>query len=222
MGKRGRRFSRLRCGPEEPGSAPQCPMITTSSPPRQKVAVGRLGQRQEHPEEKATTVNAIPPHQKHRQLQLHLESHIGSNGEKSQAAPYHSAEAPIRHFTGAEPRKAPPQKHPENSQPQKPPGSSWEGQARAQRSWGLGCIAAGAQKAGEMQPLRAHKPTASRHLLLFPSPSRAGIFLPIHSSIMKEKGGGLIPEMFCLSYCPGSSSGVKETQVPQNSHFLKH
>lgn len=36
-----------------------------------------------------------------------------------------------------------------------------------------------------------------------------GLFLPIHCSIMEEgNGGGLIAEMFCLSYCPGSSSVV--------------
>lgn len=66
---------------------------------------------------------------------------------------------------------------------------------------------------------------ASCHLLslLSPTHSRADIFLPIHCSIkQKEKGGGLIPEVFCLSYCPGSSSGVREMQVPQNLHFPKH
>lgn len=35
------------------------------------------------------------------------------------------------------------------------------------------------------------------------------LFLPIHCSIMEQgNGGGLIEEMFCLSYCPGSSSRV--------------
>lgn len=93
-----------------------------------------------------------------------------------------------------------------------------------QRGRDLWCTVTGAPKAWPMQPLSTSEPEASCHLLsiLCPSWSWAGVFLSIHHSITeKEKQAGLF-HFFFLSYCPGSSCRVKEMQVPQNSHFLKH
>lgn len=36
-----------------------------------------------------------------------------------------------------------------------------------------------------------------------------GELASLSPNTLQHYGGGLIPEMFCLSYCPGSSSGVE-------------
>lgn len=113
LGKRRERFGRSR---RWPGARPSsttpddilAEMVTTSSPLRRDVAGGRLGQRRQRREEKVIAENVLSPRQQQCwQLQAQLESHIGSEGggEKSQAAPYCSAGAPIRPFAQAEPGK---------------------------------------------------------------------------------------------------------------------
>lgn len=142
-------------------------MVTPSHPARQDVAMSTLGQTGQCLEEK-TAVEHVLPSQQHQQLQAGLGSHIGIEGRSPR----------LPHITAVGHRSGPPQEQSLERlcqrKPRKLPATERtqivaSEQMVAQRGRGLGCAAAGAQKAQQMQPLSAHNESKRWEAKSFPS-----------------------------------------------------